>query len=332
MSNASKLSIAAATTLFVLVTFLAIAATAVVGTLSGSGTFSCVTTGSPPTKIDSYRPDQLANAATIVAVGKQLNVPPQGQVIAIATALQESGLRNLTYGDRDSVGLFQQRPSQGWGSPSQLTDPAFAAAQFYRALVEVPGWQQLSLTDAAQAVQRSAFPNAYAQHQTAALALTAAVGGATCSAPAAPSQAAAIAIAFARSAIGQPYRWGGNGPEATQLPNGQTTTTGGFDCSGLTKAAYETAGIDLPRTAHTQFLATARVSLTELQPGDLVFYGNPNTEIHHVGLYIGNGQMIDAPQAGQLVGIHPINYPGADLAGGGRIVELLPHPNPRPSE
>lgn len=321
MPTESKIAIAAATTLFGLVAFLTIAGTAFVDTLSGSGTFICVTTSSPPTKIDGYSPDQLANAATIVAVGKQMNVPAQGHVIAIATALQESGLRNLNYGDRDSLGLFQQRPSQGWGEPSQLTDPAFAAAQFYRGLLNVPAWQQLRLTDAAQAVQRSAFPEAYAKHQTAAIALTAAVGGATCSAPPAPSQAAAIAIAFARSAIGQPYIWGGNGPEPTEHPNSPSTTDGGFDCSGLTKAAYNAAGIDLPRTAHTQYQATARVPLAALQPGDLVFYGNPKTEIHHVGLYIGNGQMIDAPQAGQLVGIHPINFPGADLAGGGRIVQ-----------
>ena len=303
----------------VLLAGLAAIGVSLAGSLPGSATIACPTTGGTTTTIAGYSPDQLANAATIVAVGKQLNVPAHGQVIAIAAAMQESGLRNLDYGDRDSLGLFQQRPSQGWGAPAQLTDPAYAAARFYRALLAVPGWQQLSLNDAAQAVQRSGFPDAYGKHETAARALTAAVGGATCTPAAPPTQAVARALAFAHSMIGQPYLWGGNGPETAQLPNGDTTTSGGFDCSGLTKAAYAAAGIDLPRTAHTQYQATARVSPAQLQPGDLVFYGNPATKIHHVGLYIGNGQMIDAPQAGQLVGIHPIDYPGSDLAGGGRV-------------
>ncbi len=94
----------------------------------------------------------------------------------------------------------------------------------------------------------------------------------------------------------------------------------GFDCSGLTTAAYASAGVDLPRTAHTQYHATTRVSEAELRPGDLVFYCNLNTKIHHVGLYIGNGQMIDAHTYGKPVGIRPIRYPGDNFAGGGRIV------------
>jgi cell wall-associated NlpC family hydrolase len=77
----------------------------------------------------------------------------------------------------------------------------------------------------------------------------------------------------------------------------------------------------LPRTAHTQYRATTRVTESELRPGDLVFYGNPNTQIHHVGLYIGNGQMIDAPTYGKPVGIRPIRHPGDDFASGGRVVE-----------
>jgi hypothetical protein len=90
-------------------------------------------------------------------------VPERGQWVALATALQESGLRNLDYGDRDSLGLFQQRPSQGWGSPAQVRDPRYAATQFYERLVEVPGWAEMPLWKAAQTVQRSAFPLAYAK-------------------------------------------------------------------------------------------------------------------------------------------------------------------------
>jgi cell wall-associated NlpC family hydrolase len=86
-------------------------------------------------------------------------------------------------------------------------------------------------------------------------------------------------------------------------------------------AAYASAGTQLPRTAHTQYHATARVSETELRPGDLVFYGNPNTKIHHVGLYIGNRQMIDAPSAGKHVGVRSIHDPEG-FTGGGRVVEV----------
>lgn len=113
--------------------------------------------------------DQMRNAAIIVQVGKQMSVPPRGWVVAVATAMQESVLRNLpdlgARNDHDSIGLFQQRPSQGWGSVDQLLDPRYAARQFYRKLATVRGWQLMALTDAAQAVQRSAFPDAYAKHE-----------------------------------------------------------------------------------------------------------------------------------------------------------------------
>lgn len=123
------------------------------------------TLASDHAEVAGYGPDQLANATTIVAVGKQLNIPERGWVVAITAAIQESGLRNLSYGDRDSLGLFQQRPSQGWGSPAQIMNPPYAATQFYQHLLAVPGWQQMSVASAAQAVQRSAFPNAYATHE-----------------------------------------------------------------------------------------------------------------------------------------------------------------------
>jgi cell wall-associated NlpC family hydrolase len=94
---------------------------------------------------------------------------------------------------------------------------------------------------------------------------------------------------------------------------------GGFDCSGLTTAAYRAAGITLPRIAHTQFNAGPRVSDAQpLLPGDLVFYGNPNTKIHHVGLYIGSDLMINAPTFGQPVQIEPYRYNGDDYAGATR--------------
>jgi hypothetical protein len=106
-------------------------------------------------------PTQMANAATIAAVGIRSELPDQAIVVALAVALQESKLENLDAGDRDSVGLFQQRPSQGWGTTEQIQDPRYAAGSFYKALVKVKGWQTMRVTEAAQKVQRSAFPEAY---------------------------------------------------------------------------------------------------------------------------------------------------------------------------
>jgi murein DD-endopeptidase MepM/ murein hydrolase activator NlpD len=119
--------------------------------------------------MDSLTSDQVHNAAIIIRVGQQRNIPPRGWVIAIATALQESRLYNLpnlgAHNDHDSIGLFQQRPSMGWGTPEQVADPVYASGKFYQKLVTVKGWQTMPLTLAAQAVQRSAFPNAYAKHE-----------------------------------------------------------------------------------------------------------------------------------------------------------------------
>jgi murein DD-endopeptidase MepM/ murein hydrolase activator NlpD len=119
--------------------------------------------------VASLRADQVRNAATIIRVGQQMTVPPRGWVIAVATALQESSLHNLgnlgANNDHDSLGLFQQRPSQGWGTPAQVMDPVYASHKFYERLLTVPDWQSLPLTQAAQKVQRSAFPDAYAKHE-----------------------------------------------------------------------------------------------------------------------------------------------------------------------
>lgn len=122
-------------------------------------------------------PDQAANAATISAVGTTRGLPERAVTIALATALQESALRNLDHGDRDSLGLFQQRPSQGWGTPAQIMDPVYASGKFYEHLAEVPGYSRLPLTVAAQRVQKSGFPQAYAKHESDATLLAAALTG-----------------------------------------------------------------------------------------------------------------------------------------------------------
>jgi hypothetical protein len=127
--------------------------------------------------IAGLTPVQVRNAAAIVQVGRGLGAGRRGEVIAVATALQESNLYNVTRAvDHDSLGLFQQRPSSGWGSPGQLTTPSYAARAFYRVLLAYRGdWG--CLTCAAQRVQRSAFPNAYAKHEWFAYRIVAALGG-----------------------------------------------------------------------------------------------------------------------------------------------------------
>lgn len=113
-------------------------------------------------------PHMQANARTIVEVSRRMNLPPRAAVIALATALQESHLRNTSGGHLDSAGLFQQRPSAGWGTYGQVTNPEYSARKFYSELLKVPGWRSLPLTVAAQDVQVSAFPWAYARWEGAA--------------------------------------------------------------------------------------------------------------------------------------------------------------------
>jgi murein DD-endopeptidase MepM/ murein hydrolase activator NlpD len=123
---------------------------------------------------------QRSNARVIYTVGVQLGVPYRGEVIAIATALQESSLINKAVAtDHDSLRLFQQRPSEGWGTPAQILDPVYTATAFYRRLRGVDGWERLPLTEAAQAVQRSGYETAYAKWEPLATALAADAAAAT---------------------------------------------------------------------------------------------------------------------------------------------------------
>lgn len=122
-------------------------------------------------------PEQARNASIIVAVSAELGLSERAAVIALATAYQESGLRNLDYGDRDSLGLFQQRPSYGWGTEEQLLDPWYSSARFYEELVKFDGWATGDVNDVAQQVQRSGYPEAYRQHVDEATAVAAALRG-----------------------------------------------------------------------------------------------------------------------------------------------------------
>lgn len=203
---------------------------------------ACSGAGAAP----GLNPEQAANARTIITVGQAKKVPAYGLVIAVATAMQESTLLNLPGGDADSIGLFQQRPSAGWGTPAQLHDPVYAAAAFYgdpagqppaappnTGLLQIPGWQQLPLTAAAQAVQRSAFPTAYADDEAPARAVVTALTGATggCQAGPAtlPDADVTRMVTLAVAQVGKTYVFGDEGPDT-------------FDCSGLVIWSWQQTG------------------------------------------------------------------------------------------
>jgi hypothetical protein len=123
--------------------------------------------------------DQAANATTIAGVARRMRLPDHAVTVAIEAALQESGLHDLDHGDRDSVGLFQQRPSQGWGTRAQILDTRYAAMRFFRRLAAVQNWATRAVADAAQSVQRSAAPDAYVKWEGMARSVAAALTGET---------------------------------------------------------------------------------------------------------------------------------------------------------
>ena len=260
--------------------------------------------------------EQLANAQTIVAVGRQLGVPAYGWVIAVATALQESGLVNLPRGHLDSLGLFQQRAA--WGTTADRLNPQSAARMFYegggagqKGLTQIPGFTAMPLTKAAQAVQHSAFPDAYARWQTTAQQIVAnpAVLSATCYTNAAyhaNGTAGSNAVDAALQEVGTPYAWGGGGIGGPSTGFGPGAVTAGFDCSSLVQFAYHQAtGLTLPRTTDAQAAALPPLPHgAPLQAGDLLFFhspGDPPGSYHHVGIYDGQGGMIHAPHTGATV-------------------------------
>lgn len=248
------------------------------------------------------RPESRAIVAEIIAIGGQRQISPRGWQIAIQAGMTESGLRNLDYGDLDSVGIFQMRTSMGWGSPEQLRSIPYQINKFYDVMLGVPEWETRRPGDVAQAVERSAFPDRYHNWEAMAAFLISEAGQSdptgcgTGSGSGGP--AADIVIAFAKSQLGDPYLWGGKGPDA-------------WDCSGLVVVAFNQAGIVMPRVASDQYNAGRHYPLTEAQPGDLVFWSDaagtaPSPAIHHVAIYLGDNKVIHAPETGDVVKISPI--------------------------
>jgi hypothetical protein len=254
---------------------------------------------------------QREMAGLIIGIGKQRNLPPLAWQVALQAAMTESGLRNVPYGDRDSLGLFQMRPSQNWGTVTQVLDPEYEVNKFYDVLTSVPEWQQQRPGLSAQDVERSAFPDRYNQWEALAAFLISDVGqvadptgcGAGFGNLLPSSESGGQAIRYALGELGKPYVWGATGPFS-------------YDCSGLMLRAFQSAGIRLPRVAADQFHAGAWLPAHQAQPGDLLFWAydpsDPST-IHHVAMYLGNDQYVEAPYTGASVRISKLNWNSPEL-------------------
>ncbi len=261
-------------------------------------------------------PEQTKNAQTIIGIGLARKLSKRDIQIALMVAMQESRMRNLAYGDRDSLGLFQQRPSQGWGTPDQIMDPVYATNKFFDSLENVKNRASLSLIDAAMAVQRPdpvAYRKTFNNWLSLSESLVANIQTTTNEPTVLPPAEgcgtfigdAEVAVQAALSQQGVPYKWGGETPGSD------------FDCSGLVQWAFGQAGATLPRVATDQYKAGPVVTkpsvntpeqwLKALQRGDLLYWntaGTPN--IQHVAIYLGNGDMIDAPHSGAVVAIRKV--------------------------
>ncbi|MHB1533083.1 MAG: C40 family peptidase [Acidimicrobiales bacterium] len=265
---------------------------------------------------------QASNAGQIVSAAMSTSAEnTRAAQIAVMTAMTESTLRNLNYGGQGSLGLFQQRPSQGWGTPAQVMDPTYATAAFIKHLLAVSGWQTLAPWMAAQAVQRSKFADGsnYQPNWTPAGQVLAGVladgntpgacgqgsgglAGATSghglppgyAIPAGTPPEHVVVAAFALAQLGKPYVWAAAGPAA-------------FDCSGLTMAAWASVGVHLDHYTGDQQNEGQAVIPAALIPGDLVLTpgsDSPGPGIAgHVGIYLGDNLVISAidPQYGIAV-------------------------------
>ncbi|MEV6848842.1 NlpC/P60 family protein [Actinoplanes sp. NPDC051411] len=274
----------------------------------GTSSSSAQVTTSPQTgAVGRWSAAQVANAAIIVDVGRRLGVPARGWVIAVATAMVESGLTNLGNlggrNDHDSLGLFQQRPSQGWGTPTQLQDPIYASTAFYHALQRLDGWQTLPLTEAAQKVQRSGFPDRYADYEGDAQKVVAAAAAVTSGNPQAIADdldqcVSSCPVIAASSSSGSTddctepnavferakswlTAWSG-GPVPYRSSNAPGELLHGYrrDCSGYVSMALGLPGPGLT----TVDLAARSTVLTkiDLKPGDLMINPALNLQGHVV--------------------------------------------------
>ncbi len=296
-------------------------------------------TGELPAQVGPYQGDQILNAAYIIKAGQAMNLDAHTITIGVMTAMGESSLVNIDHGDAagpDSRGLFQQRANGAWGSYEDRMNPTTASTNFFKALIKVPGYLELEPTIAAHRTQRNADPYHYRPFWGQAVQMVSVLtadpgllerlpspGGPVqgCDSlpdlpPAGDGTGAAI-VAAATHYVGTPYSWGGGditGPTTGiyTSPALDGTNTVGFDCSGLVLfAVHHATGIQLPRTAedqgHDPRGTTVPRDFSQMQPGDVIAFSENGTgapgSFGHIGIYIGNGQMVHAPRPGKTVEI-----------------------------
>jgi NlpC/P60 family protein len=280
-------------------------------------------------------------ARTIVDVVQQRHLPRRAAVLAVATGMVESGLRNLDYGDRDSLGVFQQRPSQGWGTREQILNPVYATGKFLDALIALPGWDTMAPGRAEQAVQRSGFPDRYAPREPAAAAIVdrfwTGPDNPTPPPPPGGGTEAVQAKTLCADQGGSDVPRDPGQVDPTKLPPGFTLPTdvrqraavgfalnqlgkpyvwgakgpNAYDCSGLMLASWAAAGVGIPAGTVSQVHAGHAVaSIQQVQPGDLLFIpgalGTARVP-RHVGMYAGHGLIVDAYDTGTGVIVEPLS-------------------------
>ena len=288
--------------------------------------------------VDGKGTERDKHVGIIVATVQARGLPDRAAVIATATAIQESRLINLPGGDRDSAGLFQQRPSQGWGTLAQVTDPVYATNKFLDQLEQIPGWQMTPLTQVAQAVQKSAFPDAYAQHEPVATQLVLAARPAGPETPPAPSPDGPAAIPVVYDPVnagcaagvvagiptnpGSPFKDGSTlwafpraNPRSPQqaiawaVQQAETGTTGWYRrCLGFTGETYGWAasGTNYALDHYRQLPAQYRHDGDRNPPPGALLFWDTGQRAGHVAVYVGGGMIAttDAP-VHDKVGIVP---------------------------
>lgn len=247
----------------------------------------------PAQPVGGFTGEQVSIARAAVLVADQRRLPARAKLVILATGFQESGIRNLTYGDRDSVGWLQQRPSSGWGTVAQIMDPAYGAGKFYDALVRVPGWQGMPVTVAAQAVQISAFPDAYAKWEASARALLAVLGdtsAADCVTAGDFKGGGPVPATFDRQGnprtVEQAIAW-----MERNMPRGAPGEPVLNACERYMNLSYGIGGGYPTALAHWNAPGPRTAGYSTPPRGALVFWrsGNP---AGHVALSLGNGQVV----------------------------------------
>jgi peptidoglycan DL-endopeptidase CwlO len=248
-------------------------------------------TAAPTTTTEAPAPTTVPSTTTTSAGTSATPEPTSSSTATVATTAPPS-----------TTSTTETSLAAATTSTTAATSPVYSSSTSATTTTSPPT-SLSTTTTASPSAEESASPTTTVAEPTSLPALTTTTTAAASAADSGlPASGWQVAMAFAESQIGKPYRWGGAGPAT-------------YDCSGLTMVAWAKAGVSMPHSAQDQYNMTARIPLSDLQPGDLVFFGTP-TDVYHVGMYVGGGSMVDAPETGQDVMIQPIYE--LNLLGGGR--------------